>query len=163
MDQVMIEKMNNLEKEIDEGLKELVTKYRKRKIMAKTKETPKEGYQPKDKLDKSKPPKREKSYKLTEGEIQKIQTDFKDLKDLYKNETKVRQELAKENLELKANIQIKDELLRNVNDELKDEIQELNEKEFEHEKEMAIGETQVEEMENQITMLREIIDKLIDA
>ena len=100
---------------------------------------------------------------LTEGEVQKIQSDFKDMKDLYNNEVSIRQELTKENQGLQARTLELQSLLNDANQENDETVDDLNKTINEMEKDTVSDETRIDELESQITMLKDIIDKLINA
>ena len=100
---------------------------------------------------------------LTEGEVQKIQSDFKDMKDLYNNEVSIRQELSKENQGLQARTLELQSLLNDANQENDETVDDLNKTINEMEKDTVSDETRIDELESQITMLKDIIDKLINA
>ncbi len=100
---------------------------------------------------------------LTEGEVQKIQSDFKDMKDLYNNEVIIRQELSKENQGLQARTLELQSLLNDANQENDETVDDLNKTINEMEKDTVSDETRIDELESQITMLKDIIDKLINA
>ena len=100
---------------------------------------------------------------LTEGEVQKIQSDFKDMKDLYNNEVIIRQELSKENQGLQARTLELQSLLNDANQENDETVDDLNKTINEMEKDIVSDETRIDELESQITMLKDIIDKLINA
>jgi len=132
------------------------------KIMSDKKTKTEKGYQPKDKLDTSNPPKKEKEqYTFTKDEMNKIHQEMKDLKDLYDSEAKQNKVLTKKNNELQAEVLELQNLAKDVNEELKGNAHDHNEEIVELNMDIEMGNTQVTEMDNQITMLKDIVDKLI--
>lgn len=102
-----------------------------------------------------------KTHVLSEEEMIKIESEIKDLKDLYDNEVLHNKTLTKENNELKADLLIKTDLLKESNSSVDLVRQEFIDDFNSFEKKIAVLEAINKEMYIRINNLNDIIKNLI--
>ena len=105
----------------------------------------------------------ETTYTLTEEEMFKIQSETKDLKDLYDNEVRINKEIQKEHKELSAKTIELQSLLNDANKENNEDIEAMNLEIHELETDNAVLIARIEETLVRVDDLNTIISKLIDA
>ena len=98
----------------------------------------------------------------TEVSIELLESDLKDLKQLYENEMKQNQKLIKQNQELEANLIIKQAIINENFNESKEEIENLKNRISALNTQKIVLETKLEYEDALTCELREITFTLID-